>query len=136
MDTDRVIAKAVQSLNRHLPRERKSLYELLREDRPSISSKDGDTYRIKRDELEMIADLIPEDYHRKLYLPVLIEICPEYGRGAAKIRGKVQCSLVMELLKKEWRGEEEIIIYRPEVSKIRRVLPTASQYAFFISLGL
>lgn len=133
MQTDRVIAKTVQSLNKHLPRERKSLCDLLSEERPSIQSKDGSTHRIRRDELEMIAELVPKDRQKKIYLPILIEICPEFGRGAAKIRGSMYCLLVMELLEKEWKGEDEIIIYRPDVSRLRKSLPTASQYAFFMT---
>ena len=136
MQTDRVVAKTVQSLNRHLPRERKSLYTLLREERPSIVSKDGNTYRIKKAELEMIAKLIPDDQKKKIQLPILIEMSPEYGRGAGRIRGKMHCLLVTELLEKEWMGEDEIIIYRPDVTRLRRLLPTASQYAFFVSVGL
>ncbi|OFV68220.1 MAG: protein containing DUF61 [Candidatus Syntrophoarchaeum caldarius] len=134
MQTDRIIAKSVQGLNKHLPKARKSLHVLLGEERPAVETKDGEIHRIKRAELEMIADMVAEADHRKVVLPILIEMSPDCGPGASKIRGKIYCRIVMELIGREWKGEEEILIYRPEVRQLRRLLPTASQYAFFMHL--
>ncbi|MHC1567579.1 MAG: DUF61 family protein [Candidatus Syntropharchaeia archaeon] len=130
---DRIISKTVQSLNRHLPEKRKDLSTLLSEERPGVLCKDGSFHRFKRDELERIAEIVPKEYHKKISLPLYIEIAPDYGRGAARIRGRIYCEIVRSVLGREG-NEEEMIIYRPEVRELRKNLPTTTQYAFFVSI--
>jgi hypothetical protein len=128
---DRVLAKTVRSLNKHLAMERKTLLELLSEDKPAVRCRDNSTYRIKREELEKIGGIIPEETHGKLRLPIYIELTPDYGRGMARIHGKLDCEVVREILEKKKEETDEIFIYREEVRELRRKLPTATQYAFF-----
>ncbi len=134
---DKVIAKAVQALNKHLPVERKTLLALLNEDKPAVQGRDNSTHRIKREELEKIAKLIPEEAYGKLRLPIYIELTPNYGRGIARVHGKQDCEIVRRILGKEKEGEsegdDEIFIYRDDIRKLRRELQTATQYAFFYS---
>ena len=54
----RVFAKLVRSLNDHLPAERKTLGDLLREEKPRVVCRDGSTHRIRREELESIEKII------------------------------------------------------------------------------
>lgn len=141
---DKNIATAVKALNVHLPAERRTLLALLKEDKPAVQGRDGAVHRIKREELEEIARLIPEEAHGKLRLPIYIELTSGYGRGIAKVRGKWDCELVRLILgkgsegNKEREGEnsekvDEIFIYRDDVRKLRRRLPTTTEYAFFYS---
>ncbi|MGZ7070087.1 MAG: DUF61 family protein, partial [Methanobacterium sp.] len=55
-----ILKKQVISLNRHLPKRRKSLEELLKEDKPHIIGVDGTRHRFRNSELKKIADLIEE----------------------------------------------------------------------------
>lgn len=131
--SERVLAKVVRALNRHLPAKRKSLLALLNEDKPRVKGKDGSTHRFKKEELNKIAAMIPEEMHRLLRLPVYIEMTPDYGRGSAVIRGFPPCEFVQLALDMRYERTDKLIIYRPDVAILRRKFPTTTQYAFFVS---
>lgn len=132
---DKNIVKMVQTLNKHLPVERKTLLTLLKEAKPSVQGRDKSVYRIKREELEFIAKLIPKEDYAKLRLPIYIELTPDYGRGIAKVRGEQDSEIVRRILGKEEVGGDEILIYREDVRKLRRKLQTATQYTFLYSMS-
>lgn len=135
MNKNNFLKKQIQDLNKHLPKKRATLASLLEQEKPRITSKDGSTHRFKKSELEYIAEILPEELHKRLRLPIIIRISPGLGRGAARISGKTERIVVKEILGKEKSGEEgeELVIYRPEVRVIRKKLPTTTQYAFMIS---
>lgn len=133
---DKVIAKAVQTLNKHLPVERKTLSALLNEDKPTVQGRDNSVQRIKRGELRKIANLISKEDYGKLRLPIYIELTSDYGRGIARVHGKLECEIVRRILGKEdEESRDEIFIHREDVRKLRRELQTATQYAFFYKLS-
>jgi uncharacterized protein (UPF0216 family) len=132
----RVFAKLVRSLNDHLPVERKALGELLIEEKPRVVCRDGSTHRIRREELEAIERIVGSKWGKeaeRLKLPILIEMAPDYGRSAARIRGRVYCDIVQSILGEERKTTDEMVIFRPDVRRLRRELPSATQYAFLIS---
>lgn len=137
---DKIFVKAVQALNKHLPAERKTLSALLKEDKPAVKGRNGSLNRIKRDEVEELARLIPKEVHGQLRLPMYIELTPDYGRGMAKVHGKLDCEIVRLVLEKEKVKEsertDELFIHRDDVRRLRRRLPTATEYAFFYSTSL
>jgi len=137
MDSEsRVFAKLVRSLNDHLPVERKALGELLREEKPKVVCRDGSTHRIRREELEAIERIVGSKWGKeaeRLKLPILIEMAPDYGRSAARIRGRVYCDILQTILGDERKTTDEMVIFRPDIRRLRRELPSATQYAFLIS---
>jgi len=143
---EKLFVKAMKALNKHLPAERKTLFELLNEAKPAIQGRDQSIHRIKREELEEIARLIPKEEYKNLRLPIYIELTPDYGRGIARIHGKWDCELVKRILgdvkeRNKEKGEDsikgdELFIYRDDVRTLRRKLPTATEYAFFYSTSL
>ena len=143
---EKLFVKAMKALNKHLPAERKTLFELLNEAKPAIQGRDQSIHRIKREELEEIARLIPKEEYKNLRLPIYIELTPDYGRGIARIHGKQDCELVKRILgdvkeRNREKGEDsikgdELFIYRDDVRTLRRKLPTTTEYAFFYSTSL
>lgn len=130
---DNDLMKVVQRLNRHLPVERKTLFSLLKEDKPCVHGRDESVCRIRREELAFIASLIPKEDYAKLRLPIYIELTPDYGRGIAKVRGKQDSEIVRRVLGKEEEAGDEILIYRDDVRALRRKLQTTTQYTFLFS---
>jgi uncharacterized protein (UPF0216 family) len=133
---EKTLAKTVKALNVHLPVERKTLAALLTEEKPAIEGRSGAIHRIKRDELEELAQLVPKEAHGLLRLPIYLEFTPDYGRGIARVYGKLECAIVRRILGKEpGRGEGDrddvLFIYRDDVRRVRRKLPTTTEYAFF-----
>jgi uncharacterized protein len=86
-------------------------------------------------ELGLISQSLSRFLWNRLRLPLLIEMSPDFGSGAARIQGEVEAEVVSKLLGKHHRPEDRfIIIYMHEVRELRRKLPTTTQYAFVASL--
>jgi hypothetical protein len=125
--------KIIRNLNTHLPTKRASLLALLREERPRVIGKDGSSHRFKKEELRQIARIVPARHHDRVKLPIYIEFVPECGRGTAKICGYLHCDIVQSILGRVPEKTDALIIYRPDISRLRRELPTTTQYAFFMT---
>lgn len=126
---DRLLKKQIFSLNRHLPKKRKNLKELLREDKPHVIGADWTRHRFKRDELRRIAEIIPEKEHGRLKLPIYLEI--ESDTPGTRVAGGPELEIICSVLGLEDCGRE-MYIYRPDLRIIRRELPTTTQYIFLV----
>jgi len=129
VSVDRVLKFELSKLNVHLPMRRISLKEAMMSARPQVAARDGSTHIFKREELDLLAKIVPEAEWEMLRLPILIALDPKLGRGAARINGEAEVRAINQILEKESAGEE-LLIYRPEVAVIRRKLPTTTQYLF------
>ncbi len=129
LDSDNLLKKQVISLNRHLPRRRKTLAELLEEEKPHVIGADGTRHRFKNAELQKIAGIIDKSDYKRLKLPVYIEI--ESMTSGARIKGQLETQITCKILKIE-NCKNEVFIYRPQIKKLRSKLPTATQYIFLI----
>ena len=67
-------------------------------------------------------------------LPLLIEMSPDFGSGAARIQGEIEVEMVSKLLGKDRPEGKSMIIYLSDVRELRRKLPTTTQYAFVATL--
>jgi uncharacterized protein (UPF0216 family) len=131
----KISMKFLQTLNRHLPAKRKTLKELLQEERPNIKNLDGSTHSFDKRELERIASMIPEWEHDKLRLPIYLEMSSSMERGTVKVSGRLECMVINgvlyeeeELKKKEVK--DFMIFYYPHLRKVRKELPTTTQLMF------
>jgi len=118
-------------LNAHLPRELKSLHELLTEPYPHVVLSDSSTHLFKRRELEYLAGLLDEAEQKALLLPILIEL------GAGEEETKVICrhgveeKVVARILEMPLTSQEKkILIYKPQLAVLRKRLKTTTQYVF------
>lgn len=127
--SDRLLKKQILGLNRHLPRQRKSLKELLKEDRPHVVGADGTRHRFKNAELQQIAKIIPKNEQHLLKLPIYLEI--ESQTSGVRISGKLELKIVREILGLE-DGGSQMYIYRPDMRIIRKELPTTTQFIFLV----
>lgn len=130
----KMLVKTIQTLNQHLPGRRLSLAELMAMEKPGIKGKDNTFFVIDKAELELISKSLPRFLWNRLRLPMLIEMAPDFGSGAARIQGEAEVEVVSKILGKDRPDKKFIIIYLPEVRELRRKLPTATQYAFLTSI--
>ena len=129
-----ILVKTIQTMNQHLPSKRTNLNELLTMEKPGVKGKDNTFFIMDRAELNLISESLPRFLWSRLRLPMLIEMSPDYGSGAARVQGEPEVELVSKILGKERPHAKQIIIYLPEVREIRRKLPTTTQYAFVTNL--
>lgn len=129
LDSDNLLKKQVVSLNRHLPRRRKTLDELLDEEKPHVMGADGTRHRFRSIELEKLATLIDKNDYKNLKLPFYIEI--ESTTSGARIAGRLETQIVCKILKID-PCKSELFIYRPEIRALRSEFPTATQYIFLV----
>lgn len=134
----KILIKTIQTMNQHLPARRKSLSELMEEDKPGIKGKDNTFFVMDKPELELISSSIPRFLWPRIRLPILIEMSPDLGSGTARIQGEVESEAVSKILglkqENSWDKKSFLIIYLPDVRELRRKLPTTTQYAFVTSL--
>ena len=131
----KVLIKNIQTLNQHLPGKRLPLTELLSMEKPGIKGKDNTFFIMDKAELELISQSLPRFLWNRLRLPLLIEMSPDFGSGAARIQGEVESEVVSKLLGKHYLPEDRsITIYMHEVRELRKKLSTTTQYAFVASL--
>jgi len=119
-------------LNAHLPRLRKSLAELLKEEHPSVLLNDGSAHFFKNKELSYLAGILTTEEQELLKLPILIEIIPgqtEIGlpAGGQSIEAKV-LSQVIGMPMVDDKGN--VNMYKSQLSEIRAKLKTTTQYMF------
>lgn len=131
MSVDQVIKFELGRLSQHLPKQRISLKDALTADKPQVVARDGSIHVFKREELEFLAEIVPESDRDRLKLPIFITLNPKLGRGTAQITGEVEVRTVASVIQKEYAGGE-LLVYKPEIAVIRRRLPTTTQYFFKI----
>ncbi|MHC1586666.1 MAG: DUF61 family protein [Candidatus Hecatellaceae archaeon] len=112
------ISKLVEKLNAHMPKERKTLAQLLAEEDPYVEAVDGSKIYFKRRDLERLAGRIPRELHGRLHLPIVVVRRLEMGKGIYVVYGgEVEKRLVANLLGLS-QVEGEIQLYRPQVSEL------------------
>ncbi len=112
------IERLIKRINAHMPKNRKTLAQLLAEEEPSVEAVDGSKIYFKRRDLENLAGTVPRLMHSKLYLPIVVVRRLELGKGVYVLYGgKAEKKLVAELLGLQ-KDEGEIHLYRPQVSEL------------------
>lgn len=87
MFVEAMLNDEMKRLNSHLPRKRKTLQELLREDRPSVSTLRGADSSFKKPELETLSRLVPQEATERIKLPFVFMRRLELGPGAYELLG-------------------------------------------------
>ncbi|HNR25366.1 MAG TPA: DUF61 family protein [Methanobacteriaceae archaeon] len=128
--SDRLLKKQILNLNRHIPRQRKAVSELIAEDKPHVMGVDGSRHRFKRKELEFVVSMLSDSELDILKLPIYIEM--DTMASGARVSGKLETRILCKILEREECPADEIFIYRPEMRIIRQKLPTVTQYMFLV----
>ena len=132
-EDENISTKFIQTLNRHLPKKRKTLKEHLLEDMPCTVNLDGSTHSFDRKELEKLSLIVPEWEHDRLRLPIYLEMNSSMERGAIRIAGRIECMVINRILhgdEKPGNAGDSMIIYYPHLIKIRKELSTTTQFMF------
>ncbi|MBW2675135.1 MAG: DUF61 family protein [Deltaproteobacteria bacterium] len=121
----------MKTLNAHLPRRRKALSELLKEEHPHVECGDGSTHVFRKKELEHLAQMLDNEDKETLLLPIIIEVGAGEGRLTIRSKTGIEAVIFSRILEMPIACRSEMItIFKPQLQVLRRVLKTTTQYVF------
>ncbi len=137
---DAVLGHELRKLNTHLPKQRRSLTELLKLKDPTVEATDGSAIVLKRSELEELARIVPTEYQDRLKLPIIIMRRIDLGRSIYTVSGegveeftvKKISGLTSDEYYQMYRSQEPAYLYRSQVTELLRKFHTI----FVIAFGL
>jgi uncharacterized protein (UPF0216 family) len=129
--TSRYLRDEFKAFNAHLPRKRKMLTELLNEDHPHVIGYDGNAHFFRRKELESLSKLLDQEEARSLWLPILLEVSLDHEGITIRSRKGIEAKIFSKILHMPVVHTKDLItIFRPQLSLVRKVLKTTTQYVF------
>ena len=123
---DALIGREIRKLNTHLPKQRKSLSELLKTPDPTIESVDGASILLKTAELEELSRIVPEHYHSDLKLPFIVVRRMDLRKSVYAVSGeRLEEFTVKKILgitnldyREMYRDRDQLYLYRPHVQDL------------------
>lgn len=124
-------------VNSGLPLRRRTLSQLLADDRPAVPCSDGSDQLFKRAELSLLANMLDDEEQQSLLLPILIEMAGDESEAIVLCPGDVEVKVVSQILGMKLNCERpgRLRLYRPQLGLLRRKLKTTTQYAFSARVG-
>ena len=118
-------------VNAGLPQNRKSLSDLLGEEYPHVMCSDSSVHSFKQKELEYIASLINANEQAALLLPILIELGANNAEATVICQTGIEEKIISKILNMPAQPKNgRITIYKPQLTLLRRMLKTTTQYIF------
>ena len=124
-------------VNSSLPRQRRSLSDLLEASQPSIGCSDGSHQLFKRAELKLLSDILDEDERSALFLPILIEMSGDETEAIVLCPSDVEQKVVSYVVGMNLDCDKpgRLRLYRPQLALLRKRLKTTTQYVFSARSG-
>jgi len=133
----RILSREIERINDHLPRESRTLRELLEMKEPKVLTRAGDELIMDRKELEFLADIVPAHHHDKLRLPIIILRMIEMGEGVYMIcGGDLEAQVIAKVLGPNavhYDGSRAFL-YKPYIAILRSKLRTTTVIGFVSSM--
>jgi Protein of unknown function DUF61 len=119
----------MRKLNSHLPKERRTLEELLNDPAPRVPAASGDLIRMRKQELEELSRSLPREAGTRVKLPIVLLRRRDLGPGAFTVLGDRYEEYAMLLLAGSFEGSFEqfrgmrpdpVVIFKPEIGLLMR----------------
>ena len=126
---DAMLRDELRRLNTHLPKNRKTLTELLEEASPTVQSLAGQEIRMRKNELEEMSKSLPDDVRQRIKLPFVLFRRKELGPGAYTVLGDQYEEYAVALLTGSLGGTFQdfreqrpspVVFYKPHISGLVR----------------
>lgn len=116
------LREELRLVNRHAPRSRISICELLEQEVPHVLTHNGSVHMMNPKEIVLLSELSGKDCNLKL--PIILEYVP-VGEGLYTVEDPVASALLARLLSLP-SYTTPLQLHRPQVLEIRRVLRTTT----------
>ena len=142
--TSALLKDDLRRLNSHLPKQRRTLAELLKEASPSVGSVSGDLIKMRKTELEELARSLPTTAPERIRLPLILLRRSDLGSGAYTVLGDPYEEYAVSILSRSSQSEFEefkrrrtspSIFYKPEISELLRKFHSLVTIGFGTSLA-
>jgi len=126
---DVMLQNELRKLNTHLPKNRKTIRELLAEDQPTVSTVSGEKVTMKKAEIEALSAELPEALRDKVKLPIVFLRRRDLGAGAFTLLGDSYEEYALSKVLGDHDGtqadfrqarESPKVFYKPQVSDLMR----------------
>ncbi len=126
---DVMLQNELRKLNTHLPKNRKTIRELLAEEQPSVSTVGGEKANMKKSEVEALSAGLPDELRDKVRLPLVLLRRRELGPGAFTLLGDPNEEYAVSNILGEYSGtlaefqqsrRSATVFYKPQVSELTR----------------
>lgn len=126
---DAVLRDEMRRLNTHLPKNRRTLENLLADPSPSVVSVSGHPIRMKKEELDELSRSLPADSAKRIRLPIIFLRRRDLGPGAFVVFGDPYEEYATRLLTgaihvtfEEFKKQYQAVgtFYKPEISLLLR----------------
>ena len=125
---DALLSRELRKLNTHLPKQRRTLKELITEEDPTIPTIDGSTILMKKSEIAELAKIVPPEQYGNLKLPFIVLRTMELGRSVYTVSDdRVEEFTVKKILGRTsasyntmYSDHDPLFLYRPDVSELAR----------------
>lgn len=129
----------IDNINQHLPRKTLTLRQvgLLKE--PEVKLRDGTTQHFSSEELSTIREIIPEIYHHRVQLPIIISRRRDFGPNAYTIGGDIgNLYIILNQFEEDlppfdvwmYNVPKNKVFYKAQIPKIRKNLNSTTVIAF------
>jgi uncharacterized protein (UPF0216 family) len=139
---DALLRDDMRRLNSHLPKNRRTLKELLSDPAPRVLAASGDSIRLKKSELEELSRSLPSEADDRVRLPIVLLSRKDLGPGAFTVMGDRYEEYAMLLLAGSFQGSfeqfkeqkpEPTAIFKPQISLLMRRFHSLLVLGFGIS---
>jgi uncharacterized protein len=126
---DVMLQNEMRKLNAHLPKNRKTIRELLGECEPTVSTVGGEKFSMKKLEVEALSAELPDALLDRVKLPIVLLRRRELGSGAFTLLGDSYEEYALSKVLGDYTGtltdfqrskESPIVFYKPQVSELMR----------------
>jgi uncharacterized protein (UPF0216 family) len=126
---DALLRDDLRKLNSHLPKNRRTLQELLSDPTPRVQAASGDVIRMKKNELEEMSRSLPSEAPTRVKLPIVLLRRGDLGLGAFTVMGDTYEEYAMLLLAGSVQGSfeqckdqkpEVALLFKPQISSLMR----------------
>lgn len=126
---DVLLRDDMRKLNSHLPKNRRTLKELLSDSAPRVLAASGDSIRMKKSELEELSRSLPTEAETRVRLPIVLLSRRDLGPGAFTVMGDPYEEYALMLLADSFQGSfeqfrdqksEPAVVFKPQVSLLMR----------------
>ena len=134
---EKLLQAELRIVNKHLPLERKTLAQLLKEEVPYVRCRDGSIHVFKRSELEKLKNLVNDEEAQKLLLPMIIQVRVDMDTPTGFIEDPLEASVVRRILGLKPpldNTNQELYLYKPQLFELRYRFSTVFQIAVVVEL--